>query len=111
VDREKKKRVLKELKKNHREKEKAKQIDMPDKNERGRGCGRGRDAIWIPELQCWSWWARRGVRGTDACIQYSKDLLNRGKRKKCDLCNGSGTSYWSDGVWGDCLECTFYYKN
>ena len=25
----------------------------------------------------------------------------------CDVCNGSGISYWSDGIYNSCMECCF----
>ena len=27
------------------------------------------------------------------------------RTKKCVACHGSGEAYWSDGVYGKCLEC------
>ena len=27
--------------------------------------------------------------------------------KDCDVCNGSGISYWSDGIYNSCMECCF----
>jgi hypothetical protein len=27
--------------------------------------------------------------------------------RDCDVCNGSGISYWSDGIYGSCMECCF----
>lgn len=28
--------------------------------------------------------------------------------KECDVCNGSGISYWSDGIYDSCMECCFH---
>ena len=25
----------------------------------------------------------------------------------CDVCNGSGISYWSDGIYNSCMKCCF----
>ena len=27
--------------------------------------------------------------------------------RDCDVCNGSGISYWSDGIYDSCMECCF----
>jgi hypothetical protein len=38
-------------------------------------------------------------------IIYSKKTNTHDKKEICIACNGSGRSYWSDGIHGSCLEC------
>jgi len=43
-------------------------------------------------------------------ILKRKELLEiiygkKKKDKKCDVCLGTKQSYWSDGIYGECLEC------
>lgn len=40
----------------------------------------------------------------EKCEKCEKEKIQK-DRSKCFSCRGSGTSYWSDDIYGSCLEC------
>ncbi len=58
---------------------------------------------------CWNWDNYECGQGT--CwwlIKILKEIVTHNESNEssvCDACRGSGTSYWSDDIYGACLDC------
>ena len=57
--------------------------------------------IWVEAKNSVQW---KGMQNTK---QIKDKILDVEKNNQKVICNGSGISYWSDGIYNSCMECCF----
>lgn len=80
--------------------------------------------IWVEAKNKVQWKGQQNLEGQQNLKKIKEKILDIEKDMKkgyvdnkdgnfikplrdCDACNGSGISYWSDGIYGSCMECCF----
>lgn len=70
---------------------------------------------------CWSCneKSKNVAKFTTNCLKCNKSInssyklcwsCNQKSKPECTLCNDSGCSYWSDDIYGECMNCDAYNK-